>query len=340
MPVSYEGVKQEHLAVRNGAGLFDVSHMGEIETRGPEAEAFLRHLLSNDIARIAAGKSQYALLCREDGGVLDDLFTYRFEPDAGGDRFLTVVNASNSAGDFEWFAKQAAEWGDGVEVIDRSADYSMLALQGPQAIALVEPLIEGAEMPARFGHIDCAVTGVEVLLCRTGYTGEDGVELLAAPADGVPLWRALIEAGATPAGLGARDTLRLEACYPLYGNELTTERSPIEAGLKWACALDKDFIGVERLREQAERGTEQKLVPFVFTGPGIPRTGCAVLCDGEPAGTVTSGTLSPTSDTGIGMAYLRSDLGQPGRSLEVDVRGKIRPAVTAEKPLYRKEAIR
>jgi aminomethyltransferase len=333
MPVQYEGVRQEHIAVRTEAGLFDVSHMGEIETRGERAAAFLRHLLTNDVEKVGAGGAQYSLLCREDGGVLDDLFTYRFPDDEG--RFLTVVNAANAGSDFAWFARQAEQW-DGVGVGDRSSDYAMLALQGPNAISIVEPLL-AREVPKRFHFAEAAVAGAPALVCRTGYTGEDGVELLVAPDAAEAVWDALISAGATPAGLGARDTLRLEVCYPLYGNDLTSERTPIEAGLKWACALDKDFVGAERVREQAERGTAERLVPFKFTAKGIPRPGCAVVAASEQVGVVTSGTLSPCLEIGIGMAYLRSDLATPGIEIEIDVRGKRRPARVESKPLYQRE---
>jgi aminomethyltransferase len=334
MPVQYEGVRQEHVAVRTAAGVFDVSHMGEIATRGPRAAEFLQHLLSNDIRKIEPGGAQYALLCRDDGGVLDDLFTYRFEPADGEDRFLTVVNASNADSDFEWFRRQA-EGFDGVEVADVSADYAMLAFQGPRAVELLGSVLEG-DVPARFRHNEGTVAGVPALICRTGYTGEDGVELLMEPGGATRVWDALLEAGAAPAGLGARDTLRLEVCYPLYGNDLSIDRTPIEAGLKWACALGTGFVGAERLREQAERGTDEKLAPFVFTGPGIPRPDCAVLHDGEPVGKVTSGTLSPCMDVGIGMAYVRADLAEPDTDLTVDVRGKQRPARVSKKPLYEK----
>jgi aminomethyltransferase len=335
MPVQYEGVRQEHLAVRTGAGLFDVSHMGEIETRGPQGGEFVRHLLTNDIEKVPPGGAQYSLLCREDGGVLDDLFTYRF-PGNGDQRFLTVVNASNADSDFRWFARQA-EGFDGVEVLDRSGDYAMLALQGPRAVSLLEPQLANAEVPKRFRFAEGTVAGAEALVCRTGYTGEDGVELLVAPNDASRVWDALVGAGATPAGLGARDTLRLEVCYPLYGNDLSTDRTPIEAGLGWACALDKDFIGVERLREQAEGGTAEKLAPFKFKERGIPRAGCPILAAGEPIGMTTSGTLSPCLSVGIGMGYVRADLAEPGSEIEVDVRGKRRAARVASKPLYEKK---
>jgi glycine cleavage system T protein (aminomethyltransferase) len=178
---------------------------------------------------------------------------------------------------------------------------------------------------------------VPALVSGTGYTGEDGVELLIDPAGAEAVWDALLDAGVTPAGLGARDTLRLEVCFPLYGNDLSTERTPIEAGLKWACALDTDFVGAARLREQAEQGTAEKLAPFAFTGPGIPRPGCEVVHDGEPVGSVTSGTLSPCMEVGIGMAYIRSDLAEPGTDVAVDVRGKQRAARISKKPLYKKE---
>jgi aminomethyltransferase len=335
MPVQYEGVRVEHVAVRTRAGLFDVSHMGEVETRGPRAREFLRRLLSNDLDKVGRGGAQYALLCREDGGVLDDLFTYWLAPEGDGERFLTVVNASNAESDFAWFSKQAEAFGD-VEVIDRSADYAMLALQGPAAIGLIEPLLESGDVPKRFRYGAASVAGVEALICRTGYTGEDGVELLVAHAGAERIWKALIEAGAAPAGLGARDTLRLEVCYPLYGNDLSVERTPIEAGLGWACALEQGFIGAERLREQREQGVAEKLAPFVFTGPGIPRPGCVVLAGDQPVGTVTSGTLSPCMEVGIGMAYVRADLAEPGTELTVDVRGKRRPAQVESKPLYKK----
>jgi aminomethyltransferase len=334
MPVQYEGVRQEHVAVRTSAGVFDVSHMGEIATRGPRAAEFLQHLLSNDVRKIKPGGAQYALLCRDDGGVLDDLFTYRLAPADGEERFLTVVNASNSESDFDWFRRQADGFG-GVEVADVSPEYAMLALQGPRAVEVLGGLIEG-DIPARFRHADAAVAGVPALVCRTGYTGEDGVELLIEPGGATAVWDALLAAGVVPAGLGARDTLRLEVCYPLYGNDLSAQRTPVEAGLTWACALDTDFVGVERLREQAEQGTAEQLAPFVFTAEGIPRPDCVVLSDGEPVGTVTSGTLSPCMDIGIGMAYIRADLVRPGTDLTVDVRGKQRPARVSKKPLYDK----
>ncbi len=219
MPVQYEGVRQEHIAVRTGAGLFDVSHMGEIETRGPGSVAFLQRVLTNDIEKVGPGGAQYALLCREDGGVLDDLFTYWLASDPDGERFLTVVNASNADSDFAWIADLARDEPD-VEVIDRSAGFAMLALQGPHALQVFGDVLEEGEVPERFHHSNALVGGLPALVCRTGYTGEDGVELLLAPDDAPAVWEALSRRAQAPAGLGARDTLRLEVCYPLYGNDL------------------------------------------------------------------------------------------------------------------------
>jgi aminomethyltransferase len=327
MPVQYEGIRPEHVQVRTGAGMFDVSHMGEIETSGPEAERFLQRLLSNDVTKIAEGGAQYALLCKEDGGVLDDLFTYKLGPD----RYLTVTNAGNHAKDLAWFKQHALEFD--VEVHDALDDYAMLALQGPNARALAAPLIEGEE-PARMRAVEGTIAGRPALICGTGYTGEDGLELLLAPGDAPAVWDALVDAGAKPAGLGARDTLRLEACFHLYGNDLSEDRNPIEAGLKWAVKPDTGFIGADALRDFQPT---QLLVPFAFTGPGIPRPGNEVVVDGERAGVVTSGTMSPCLDYGIGMAYVPVASAEPGTPIEVDVRGKLRPAEVRSKPLYSKD---
>jgi glycine cleavage system T protein (aminomethyltransferase) len=326
MPVQYEGIRQEHVAVRRSAGLFDVSHMGEVETSGPDAEAFLQHLLSNDVTRIPDGGAQYSLLCRKDGGVLDDLFTYRL-----GDRFLTVTNAANHGRDFEWLAAHTD--GFDVHVTDVAGDYAMLAFQGPRAREILARHLEG-EAPARMRTTRAKVAGVDALVCGTGYTGEDGVELLLPPDSAGEVWDALVGEGVTPVGLGARDTLRLEVCFHLYGNDLSEDRNPIEVGLGWACKLDTNFIGADALRGFEP---QQTLVPFAFTGEGIPRPGNPVLIGGEPAGVVTSGTLSPCLEQGVGMAYVPVGAAEPGTEIEVDVRGKLRPAEVREKPLYRKE---
>jgi aminomethyltransferase len=327
MPVQYEGIRQEHVAVRTGAGVFDVSHMGEIETSGPQAADFLQRLLSNDVTRIAHRGAQYGVLCREDGGVLDDLFTYRL----GDGRFLTVTNASNHEKDLAWFREHAADFD--VEVADALDRWAMLAVQGPEARGAVERITSGGELPARMRTADLRVAGADCIVCGTGYTGEDGVEILIPPDGAGGVWDALMEQGVTPAGLGARDTLRLEVCFHLYGNDLSEDRNPIEAGLAWCCKLDTDFIGADALRGLEP---EQTLVPFAFTGPGIPRQDNPVHTE-HGDGVVTSGSLSPCLEVGIGMAYVPVAAAQPGTKLEVDVRGKARAAEVREKPLYRKE---
>ncbi len=326
MPVQYEGVRPEHMAVREAAGVFDVSHMGQVESRGPGAEAFLQRLLSNDVTKLAEGGAQYSLLCREDGGVIDDLFTYRLPGD--GPRFLTVTNASNHERDYAWLAEHAGAFD--VEVADVADRYAMLAVQGPKARAAVER-IAGGELPARMRTATVAIAGIDCLVCGTGYTGEDGVEILAPPERAGEIWDALLAEGVVPVGLGARDTLRLEACFHLYGNDLSLDHNPIEAGLAWACKLDTDFIGADALRDFKPA---QLLVPFAFTGPGIPRQGNPVsTAHGD--GIVTSGSLSPCLDIGIGMAYLPAAAATPGAPIEVDVRGKRREAAVRGKPLYK-----
>ena len=326
MPVQYAGIRPEHVAVRREAGVFDVSHMGEVETTGPEAEAFLQRVLSNDVTKIAPDGAQYSVLCREDGGVLDDLFTYR-RP--GG--FLTVTNAANHERDLAWMRKQAE--GFDVELSDRLHDYAMLAVQGPAARELVAGLADG-ELPKRFRTAELTVAGApRVLVCGTGYTGEDGVELLIAPEHAGAVWDALIEGGATPAGLGARDTLRLEVCFHLYGNDLMEERGPIEAGLGWCCKEDTGFVGSDAVRAVRSDGPQETLVPFAMTGPGIARQGNPVVGGGE----VTSGTMSPCLGIGIGMAYVPAGSAEPGTPIEIDVRGKPRQAEVRDKPLYSKE---
>jgi aminomethyltransferase len=324
MPVQYEGVRQEHLATRATAGVFDVSHMGEIATSGPDAEAFLQHILSNDVTKLQTGGAQYSVLCREDGGVLDDLFTYRL----GATDFLTVTNASNHEKDFAWFARQAE--GFDVEVTDVAANYAMLAVQGPQAREIVGAISDGP-LPDRFTCRYKMLRGQKVLVCGTGYTGEDGVELLLDPADAPMIWDEVVRRGAVPAGLAARDTLRLEVGYHLYGNDLMEERGPIEAGLGWAVKEDTGFIGSDAVRAVRDGHPSEKLVAFTMES-GIARQGNPVVGGGE----VTSGTMSPSLEIGIGMAYVPSERAEVGTELEIDVRGKLRRAVVAKKPLYTK----
>ncbi len=344
MPVQYDGIIEEHTAVRTHAGMFDVSHMGEVEVEGPGALEFLQRVLSNDVAAIAVGGAQYSCLCDEDGGVLDDLFTYRL----GGDRYLIVTNSANHDPDLAWLGRWSREFD--VAVRDVADRYAMLAVQGPHARRIVAPTL-GVELPSRM-HVAAVRIGQRpALACGTGYTGEDGVELLIDPEIAAAIWVELLDAGVVPCGLGARDTLRLEVCFHLHGNDLTPDRNPIEAGLGWCCVESTGFIGSEAVARARAEGTAEKLAPFKVEGPGIPRAGFKVLSpsegasisdssrpnEGEAIGVVTSGSFSPSLEIGIGMAYVRADLAEPGTEVEIDVRGKRRPARIASKPLYEKE---
>jgi aminomethyltransferase len=327
MPVQYAGVREEHLAVRQTAGMFDVSHMGQIETRGPDAQALLQRLISSDLRRLAEGGAQYGLLCREDGGVLDDLITYRLADC----HYLTVTNAANHEQDLAWFERHAADFD--ADVVDCRDAFAMIAVQGPGARTILGTLADGP-LPPRMHCGERAVAGVPLLFCGTGYTGEEGAELLCDPLRAGELWDALLAAGVVPAGLGARDTLRLEACFPLYGNELSPDRTPIAAGLGWACREQTGFIGAEPIAAERAAGPAQRLVAFVISGPGIARSGNPVA----GGGVVTSGTFSPCLGGGAGLAYLAADRGEPGTSFQIDVRGTLRDALVVPKPLYAKES--
>jgi aminomethyltransferase len=338
MPLEYEGVRAEHMAVRESCGVFDVSHMGQIETRGAQALELLQRLLSNDVGAIAfanaadsihaTGGAQYSVLCRDDGGVLDDLFTYRL----GSDRYLTVTNAANHAADLQWFQEHALRFPQ-AQVSDMIDRYAMLAVQGPQAREIVQA-ISDSPLPRRMTASVRRLAGAEVLVCGTGYTGEEGVELLCAPEHARTVWDEVVRRGAVPAGLAARDTLRLEACYCLYGNELTTQRNPIEAGLGWCCREHTGFVGSEAVAAARAGAAREALVAFTIEGAGIARAGNHVVGGGE----VTSGTLSPSLGQGIGMAYVPAQRAAVGTALQIDVRGKMRAAVVADKPLYSRPA--
>ncbi|HEY1689645.1 MAG TPA: glycine cleavage system aminomethyltransferase GcvT [Solirubrobacteraceae bacterium] len=326
MPIEYPtGLRAEHNAVRQACGIFDVSHMGQIESVGPSALGLLQRLTSNDVSAIAVGGAQYGLLCEADGGVLDDLFTYRLAEE----RYLTVTNASRYEHDLGRFEAQA---GDGVELLDRRDELAMLAVQGPGARAIVGRLASG-ELPQRMQVTEQQVAGCKMLVCGTGYTGEDGVELICAAADAPGVWDELVGGGAMPAGLGARDTLRLEACFHLYGHDLSPERNPIEAGLGWCCREQTGFIGSEAVARARARGVSEKLVAFAIEGGGIAREGNPVV-DG---GIVSSGTLSPTLGIGVGLAYVPSERSGIGERLQIDVRGRVREALVKAKPLVAKK---
>jgi aminomethyltransferase len=319
--VQYEGVIPEHRAVRADAGAFDVSHMGELVVEGAGAREFLQSVLSNDVERLERGLAQYTLLTNEQGGIVDDLIVYELAPE----RFLLIVNASNRAADFAWLHER--EPGD-AEVRDVSDDYALIAVQGPRALERL-----GLPAAAAFTFADGEIDGVACTVNRTGYTGEEGVELLVATGTAGELWDRVLERGVVPCGLGARDTLRLEVCYPLHGNDISPETDAISAGLGWVCALDTGFSGADELRRIKEAGPERKLSAFVMEEPGIPRQGMPIVDGGE----VTSGTHSPMLERGIGLGYVPAELAQPETDLTIDVRGRNRRARVVKKPIYSRE---
>jgi glycine cleavage system T protein (aminomethyltransferase) len=321
MPVQYEGVIQEHRAVRGDAGVFDVSHMGELEVEGPRATDLLQATLSNDLARIGPEEAQYTLLTNERGGIVDDLIVYALDPH----RYLLIVNASNRQAAFRWLKEREVP---GSDVRDVSDDYALLAVQGPRAIERL-----GLPEALAFTFAEGELGGVPCMVNRTGYTGEDGCELLAMAEDAGRLWDTVLERGIVPCGLGARDTLRLEVCYPLHGNDITPETDAIAAGLGWCCDLDKEFTGAHELREVKARGPARKLVPFVMEERAVPRQGMPI----EGGGEVTSGTHSPMLDRGIGLGYVPADSAAPDTEITIDVRGRPRRARVVKKPIYKRE---
>jgi aminomethyltransferase len=321
MPVQYEGVIPEHRAVRADCGVFDVSHMGEFEVEGPRATQLLQATLSNDLAKIGTGEAQYTLLTNERGGIVDDLIVYRLEEL----RYLLIVNAANRDADLRWLKEREIP---GSDVRDISDEYALLAVQGPRAIERLG-LPEARQFTFAEGEID----GIQCMVNRTGYTGEKGCEILVMSEDAGGLWDRVLERGAVPCGLGARDTLRLEASLPLHGNDITPDTDAISAGLGWCCALEKEFTGAGELRELKARGPERKLVSFVLEEKGVPRQGMAI----EGGGEVTSGTHSPMLDRGIGMGYVPTDSATPETELAIDVRGKPRRARVVKRPIYKRE---
>ena len=321
MPVQYEGVSSEHRAVRTDCGVFDVSHMGELHVEGPSAHAFLQSVLSNDLDRLGDGDAQYTLLTNERGGIVDDLIAYRISAH----HYLLVVNAGNRAAAYTWLKERERR---GSEVRDGSDEYALLAVQGPRALERL-----GLPPAKPFTHAMGELDGIEVMVSRTGYTGESGCELMCDAEDGPALWDAVVGRGAVPCGLGARDTLRLEVCYPLHGNDITPETDAISAGLGWTCALDKEFTGADELRRVKEAGPERKLVAFAMEERAIPRKDMPIA----GGGVVTSGTHSPMLDRGIGMGYVPVAQAANGTELAIDVRGRERRATVVPKPIYEKE---
>jgi aminomethyltransferase len=332
MPVQYQGILEEHEAVRTRVGLFDVSHMGEVVFRGPRALEALSGLFTNDLGKVADGQAQYGCLCREDGGIVDDVVVYR----RAADDLLVCVNAANRQKDFDWLFSHAG----GASVANESDAWAQLALQGPLAAQLLQRMTNvnlSAVKTYRFASGE--VAGIPCLVARTGYTGEDGFELFCASPEASRLWDALLEAGQheklSPCGLGARDSLRLEMAYRLYGSDMDDRTTPLEAGLGWVVKLDRgEFVGRAALVRQKEQGLQRKLVGFVLTDPGIARHGYPVLQDGRSVGEVTSGTRSPSLKISIGLAYVPPALAAEGSTFSVEIRGKPAAAKVVKTPFY------
>ena len=349
MPVQYTSITDEHLAVRNAAGIFDISHMGEVTVSGAGAEAFLNSVLTNDIRKLASGQGQYTLMCNERGGVIDDLYAYRLSVNV----YFLIINASRIADDVAWLQAQAAKFsGSELNLTDASRHYAAIAVQGPRVKEFINDCIPGASasvcpMGAVTDLKKNQIAGFHfdnhnILVARTGYTGEDGFEILGPDADLQHLWDKLLAAGQPfgikPCGLGARDTLRTEVCYPLYGHELDEHTTPIEAGLGFFVALDKgEFNGRAVLAEQKANGTKKKLVAFKMTDKSAPpRPHYKIFSGDKEIGIVTSGTQSPSLNVGIGLGYVPPEFSAPDTKIEIEIRGKKFAAVVVKKPIYKK----
>jgi aminomethyltransferase len=332
MPLQYQGALAEHRAVREHAGVFDVSHMGQLLVEGPSAATDLQHILSNDIEKLTAdGHAQYTLLTNDHGGIEDDLIVYRLAPDS----FLLVVNASNIQHDLEWIRAGVHAT---TTVDDESPRFAMLAVQGPQSLELLEEhgICDLRNVPP-FRVERFTRNGATIYAATTGYTGELGCELVIPNEQVAEIWDQLVNvAGMTPCGLAARDVLRLESCYPLHGNDIDATTSAVSAGLGWVCGWSSDFVGRDALNREREHGPRETLQALSMTEPGIPRAGCEVQVDGTVVGRVTSGGYSPILESGIALAYIRTDVATVGQDLQIDVRGKLRAARIAERPLYRR----
>jgi aminomethyltransferase len=341
MPIQYSGNRQEHEAVRTRAGLFDVSHMGNFTVRGPGALAYLQRLTINDVSKLAPGDVQYSALCRDDGGVIDDILIYCV---AAGD-YMVVVNAANIAKDWNWCADHHKKWEADCEMENASESLAILSLQGPEAEAILRAVAPDYEGGLKtYGCARMVVDGMGMLVGRTGYTGEDGFEFYPSSDEAPAVWDALMEAGAShgisPIGLAARDTLRLESGYSLYGHELDETVNPLDAGLGWITALDSadkgDFVGRDALLRVREAGPARKTTGIVLDELAIPREGCSVLLNGRVVGAVTSGTLSPTLGKGIALARVEPDAAEKGTALEIEIRGARKAAKAAPRTFYKR----
>lgn len=331
MPVYYEGIVAEHQATREKAGMFDLSHMGEIEVKGPDALEYLQSVMTNDVSVISDGQAQYSAMCYENGTIVDDLLITKLPG-----RYLLVVNASNLAKDFNWLKSHIK---GRVEVLDRSSEFSIIAIQGPKSEDIVAAIYGENVRSLPYYHaieLDYQDKKNAVLLSRTGYTGEDGFEVLLPNEYALETWNKLFEAGEkyglVPVGLGARDTLRMEMKFALYGNDISDQTNPLEAGLGWVVKFNKDFIGSAALKSIKEKGVDRKLVAFEMLDRGIPRQHCPVVINGQPAGEVTSGTVSPSTGKNIGLAYVPTGSSKIGTEIAIDIRGKILKAIVVKAP--------
>ena len=337
MPVQFTGIGREHEAVRTAAGMFDISHMGKFVLKAKNLISQLQHLVPSDLNRLQPGVSQYTVLLNSEAGIIDDIiFYYQGEDASGNQQGVIIVNAATVGKDKAWLLQHLDL--SQVELQDISSEKVLIAVQGPQAAIALQPFIEeNLAQIKSFGHLEATVLGQKSFIARTGYTGEDGFEVMVEPSVGIELWRLLLQAGVIPCGLGARDTLRLEAAMALYGQDIDESTTPLEAGLGWVVHLDSkgDFIGREALEQQKANGVERRLVGLQMQGRYIARHGYPVLHNGEAVGAVTSGTLAPTLGQPIALAYVPTNLAQIGQQLEVEVRGKSYPGVVVKKPFYR-----
>ena len=337
MPVIYSSISTEHEAVRTSAGMFDISHMGKFAFRGKQLREQLQHLVPSDLTRLSVGAAQYTVLLNPQGGIIDDIiFYYQGEDETGEQRGMMIVNAATRTKDKAWILAnlEAAP----VDLQDLSREKVLIALQGPQAVSQLQSLVQADLTPVKaFGHIETTILGKPAFMARTGYTGEDGFEVMVEPEVGVQLWRHLLNAGVIPCGLGARDTLRLEAAMALYGQDIDDTTTPLEAGLGWLVHLDTkgEFIGRSVLEQQKAAGVEKRLVGIAMQSRHIARHGYPIISEGQKVGEVTSGTLAPTLGKAIALAYVPSRLAKTGQQLEVEIRNKTYPAIIVKKPFYR-----
>jgi len=330
MPVSYSSILEEHQAVRTAAGLFDLTHMGEFELFGPQALSDVSRLVTNNVLRLAVGEAQYTPMCTDDGGIVDDLIVYRL----GEQHVLLIVNAANIAKDRDWVKRHLSSQ---TRFVDSSDETALLALQGPLAPAILSRVFPGCEQLPSFGLVVTLYDGAQAILARTGYTGEDGFEIVVPNEKAPSLWKKLLVDPVKPIGLGARDTLRFEAKLLLYGNDIDETTSPLEAGIAWTVKFDKgEFVGRQVLLAQKEKGLSRRLVGFKMQGRGIARHGHDVVLEGKKVGSVTSGTFSPTLKANLGLAYVPTKLSTPGSELNILIRDKEVAAQVVPTPFYKR----